>query len=78
VLADSGVFAGGVHRTPDGAAVALCHAVREFSKPKRIPRRTKAHGVKGAMQNMGSNVVCSLADYCQMPAKHAYHSASQS
>ncbi|MCA3310759.1 MAG: hypothetical protein ING03_15105 [Roseomonas sp.] len=31
-----------VHCAPDGTAVALGHAVREFSKPKRIPSRSKA------------------------------------
>ena len=42
VPADGNVFAGGVHRTPDRAAVALRHAVREFRNPQRIPRRAKA------------------------------------
>jgi len=42
VAAYGSVFAGGVRRTPDGAAVALGHAVGELRHPKRIPRRTKA------------------------------------
>ena len=41
VAAYGSVFAGGVHRTPDGAAVALGHGVREFGDPKRIPRDAK-------------------------------------
>ena len=42
IPANGGVFAGGVHRTPDGAAVPLGHAVGDFRNPKRIPRHAKA------------------------------------
>ena len=42
VPADGGVLPRCVHRTPDGAAVSLRHAVGEFRNPERIPRRTKA------------------------------------
>jgi hypothetical protein len=42
IPADGGVLAGRVHRTPDGAAVALGHAVGKLRNPKRIPRRSKA------------------------------------
>ena len=42
VPADGGILPRHVHRTPDGAAVALGHAVAKLRNPKRIPRRTKA------------------------------------
>ncbi len=42
VPADGGIFARRVHCPPDGAAVPLRQAVREFSDPKRIPRRAKS------------------------------------
>jgi hypothetical protein len=39
IPADGSVLTGRVHRTPDGAAVSLGHAVAKFRNPKRIPRR---------------------------------------
>ena len=39
VPVDGGILTGRVHRTPDGAAVALGQAVREFRNPQHIPRR---------------------------------------
>jgi hypothetical protein len=42
VPADGGVLTGRVHRAPDGAAVALGQAVREFRNPKRVTCRASA------------------------------------
>ena len=42
VPADGSVLAGGIHRPPNGAAVALRHTLGKLRNSKRIPRRAKA------------------------------------